>query len=115
MSARIIIVKKSTKFQLHILLYRFYLFLILFQAERAHALAQEAKENGVPLSTSVYNALLSCVGFLKEGAALRIEALKGLLAEMNEQVKILFSSRFIMRIVEVGSRYVEPNIKTLHS
>ncbi|CAH0721551.1 unnamed protein product, partial [Brenthis ino] len=56
-----------------------------FQAERAHVLAQEAKENGVPLSTSVYNALIGCVGFLKEGASLRIEALKGLLVEMNEQ------------------------------
>ncbi|CAF4854866.1 unnamed protein product [Pieris macdunnoughi] len=56
-----------------------------YQAERAHAFAQEAIEKGVPLSTGVYNSLLSCVGFLKEGTALRIDALKGLLAEMNEQ------------------------------
>ncbi|CAK1551948.1 unnamed protein product [Leptosia nina] len=56
-----------------------------YQAERAHALAQEAMEKGIPLSTSVYNALLSCVGFLKEGTTLRIEALKALLSQMNEQ------------------------------
>ncbi|XP_049865455.1 protein PTCD3 homolog, mitochondrial [Pectinophora gossypiella] len=56
-----------------------------FQAERAHMLAEEAKEKGIPLSTGVYNSLLGCIGFLKEGTALRIDALKGLLLEMNEQ------------------------------
>ncbi|XP_047545960.1 protein PTCD3 homolog, mitochondrial [Vanessa atalanta] len=56
-----------------------------FQAERAYALTQEAKEKGIPLSTSVYNSLLGCIGFLKEGVSLRIEALKGLLVEMDEQ------------------------------
>ncbi|CAG4941282.1 unnamed protein product [Colias eurytheme] len=56
-----------------------------YQAERAHALAQEAIENGILLSTDVYNSLLSCVGFLKEGTALRIDAMKSLLAQMNEQ------------------------------
>ncbi|XP_046978802.1 protein PTCD3 homolog, mitochondrial [Vanessa cardui] len=56
-----------------------------FQAERAYALTEEAKEKGIPLSTSVYNSLLGCIGFLKEGVSLRIEALKGLLVEMNEQ------------------------------
>ncbi|XP_034825130.1 small ribosomal subunit protein mS39 [Maniola hyperantus] len=56
-----------------------------FQAERAHALAQEAREQGIPLSTSVYNSLLGCVGFLTEGVSLRVEALKSLLNEMNEQ------------------------------
>ncbi|XP_026327030.1 protein PTCD3 homolog, mitochondrial [Hyposmocoma kahamanoa] len=56
-----------------------------YQAERAHALAQEALEKGITLSTNVYNALLGCVGFLREGTALRIDALKSLLNEMNEQ------------------------------
>ncbi|CAH2237241.1 jg11211 [Pararge aegeria aegeria] len=56
-----------------------------FQAERAHVFAQEAREKGIQLSTTVYNSLLGCVGFLKEGVNLRIEALKGLLHEMNEQ------------------------------
>ncbi|CAK1578571.1 unnamed protein product [Parnassius mnemosyne] len=56
-----------------------------YQAERAHALAQEAIEQGIPLSTSVFNSLLSCIGFLKEGTTLRIEALKTLLSQMNEQ------------------------------
>ncbi|KAI5641169.1 pentacotripeptide-repeat region of PRORP domain-containing protein [Phthorimaea operculella] len=56
-----------------------------YQAERAHALAEEAREKGIPLSTEVYNSLLGCVGFLKEGTALRIDAMKGLLQQMNEQ------------------------------
>ncbi|XP_041972653.1 protein PTCD3 homolog, mitochondrial-like [Aricia agestis] len=56
-----------------------------YQAERAHVLAKEAIEKGIPLSTSVYNSLLGCVGFLKEGTVLRIEALKSLLGEMNQQ------------------------------
>ncbi|XP_013174951.1 PREDICTED: protein PTCD3 homolog, mitochondrial [Papilio xuthus] len=56
-----------------------------YQAERAHLLAQEAMEKGIPLSTSVFNSLISCVGFLKEGTTLRIEALKTLLAQMKEQ------------------------------
>lgn len=51
-------------------------------------LAQEAVEKGIPLSTSVYNSLLACIGFLREGVVLRIEALKELLMKMNEQVKI---------------------------
>lgn len=59
---------------------------ILFQAERAHMLAQEALEKGIPLSTEVYNSLLGCIGFLKEGTALRTEALRALLVEMDEQV-----------------------------
>ncbi|XP_072941693.1 small ribosomal subunit protein mS39 [Epargyreus clarus] len=56
-----------------------------YQAERAHLLSQEAIEKGIPLSTSVYNALLGCIGFLKEGTLLRITALKALLGEMHEQ------------------------------
>ncbi|KAG6450726.1 protein PTCD3 homolog, mitochondrial [Manduca sexta] len=56
-----------------------------YQAERAHELAQEALEKGIPLSTSVYNALIGCVGFLREGTTLRMEALKSLLTQMNEQ------------------------------
>ncbi|XP_023938171.2 protein PTCD3 homolog, mitochondrial [Bicyclus anynana] len=56
-----------------------------YQAERAHVLAQEAREQGIPLSTTVYNSLLGCVGFLKEGVTLRVEALKSILNEMNEQ------------------------------
>ncbi|KAJ0179470.1 hypothetical protein K1T71_005182 [Dendrolimus kikuchii] len=56
-----------------------------YQAERAHMLAQEAIEQGIQLSTSVYNSLLACVGFLREGVVLRIEALKELLMKMNEQ------------------------------
>lgn len=56
------------------------------QAERAHALANETLENGIPLSTNVFNSLLSCVGFLKEGTALRIDALKALLMQMKDQV-----------------------------
>lgn len=48
-------------------------------------LAQEATENGIPLSTDVYNALLGCIGFLKEGTGLRIDALKATLAQMDEQ------------------------------
>lgn len=60
-----------------------------FQAERAHALSQEAIEKGIPLSTEVFNSLLACVGFLREGTALRAEALKGLLTQMGEQVRII--------------------------
>ncbi|XP_050672303.1 protein PTCD3 homolog, mitochondrial [Leptidea sinapis] len=56
-----------------------------YQAERAHVLAHQAIENGLQLSTSVYNSLISCVGFLKEGTILRIEALKTLLVEMSQQ------------------------------
>lgn len=56
-----------------------------YQAERAHLLAQEAIEKGIPLSTNVYNSLLGCIGFLREGVVLRIEALKDLLMKMNEQ------------------------------
>ncbi|XP_068627800.1 small ribosomal subunit protein mS39 [Battus philenor] len=56
-----------------------------YQAERAYALTQEAIEKGIPLSTSVFNSLLSCIGFLKEGTTLRIAALKDLLNQMNEQ------------------------------
>nr|XP_049696838.1 protein PTCD3 homolog, mitochondrial [Helicoverpa armigera] len=56
-----------------------------FQAERAHALTQEAIEKGIPLSTAVFNALLGCVGFLREGTTLRIEALRSILVQMNEQ------------------------------
>ncbi|XP_013185888.2 small ribosomal subunit protein mS39 [Amyelois transitella] len=56
-----------------------------YQAERAHMLCQEAIEKGFQLSTSVYNALLGCVGFLKEGTQLRAEALRSLLQEMNQQ------------------------------
>ncbi|CAB3235945.1 unnamed protein product [Arctia plantaginis] len=56
-----------------------------YQAERAHALTKEAIEKGIQLSTSVYNSLIGCVGYLKEGTALRIEALKALLVEMREQ------------------------------
>ncbi|XP_053600276.1 small ribosomal subunit protein mS39 [Plodia interpunctella] len=56
-----------------------------YQAERAHMLSQEAIEKGIPLSSSVYNSLLGCVGFLKEGTQLRIDALKSLLQQMNEQ------------------------------
>ncbi|XP_075972245.1 small ribosomal subunit protein mS39 [Anticarsia gemmatalis] len=56
-----------------------------YQAERAHSLTLEAIEKGIPLSTSVYNSLISCVGYLREGTALRIEALKTLLNQMNEQ------------------------------
>ncbi|KAL0839744.1 hypothetical protein ABMA28_016385 [Loxostege sticticalis] len=56
-----------------------------YQAERAHALSQEAIEKGIPLSTEVFNSLLACVGFLREGTALRAEALKGLLTQMGEQ------------------------------
>lgn len=63
---------------------------LFFQAERAHALTKEAIENGVPLSTSVYNALIKCVGYLREGTALRIEALKTLLVEITEQVCFCF-------------------------
>lgn len=59
-----------------------------FQAERAHMLASEAIEKGLQLSTSVYNSLLACVGFLREGTQMRIEALKSTLAQMNEQVRI---------------------------
>ncbi|XP_028163775.1 protein PTCD3 homolog, mitochondrial [Ostrinia furnacalis] len=55
-----------------------------YQAERAHILSQEAIEKGIPLSTSVFNTLLSSVGFLKEGTALRAEALKSLLTQMAE-------------------------------
>lgn len=50
-------------------------------------MCQEAREKGIPLSTSVYNALIGCVGFLREGTALRIDALKSLLVEMEEQVR----------------------------
>ncbi|CAH0628727.1 unnamed protein product [Chrysodeixis includens] len=56
-----------------------------YQAERAHMLASEAIEKGFQLSTSVFNSLLGCVGFLREGTQLRIEALKSTLAQMNEQ------------------------------
>ncbi|XP_061706379.1 small ribosomal subunit protein mS39-like isoform X2 [Cydia pomonella] len=56
-----------------------------YQAERAHMLYQEALEKGIPLSTDVFNSLLSCIGFLKEGAALRMDALKDLLRQMAEQ------------------------------
>ncbi|CAH2062952.1 unnamed protein product, partial [Iphiclides podalirius] len=56
-----------------------------YQAERAHALANEALDNGIPLSTNAFNSLLTCVGFLKEGTVLRIEAMKSLLTQMNEQ------------------------------
>lgn len=63
------------------------MFVLIFQAERAHAMSQEAIEKGIPLSTSVYNSLIACVGYLKEGTALRIEALQNLLTQMNEQVK----------------------------
>ncbi|XP_026765066.2 protein PTCD3 homolog, mitochondrial [Galleria mellonella] len=56
-----------------------------YQAERAYVLTQEAKDNGIKLSTSVYNSLLGCIGFLKEGTALRTETLKSLLVEMEEQ------------------------------
>ncbi|KAH9641898.1 hypothetical protein HF086_011648 [Spodoptera exigua] len=56
-----------------------------YQAERAHNMAQEAISKGIPLSTSVYNALIGCIGFLKEGTALRIEALKNILGQMNDQ------------------------------
>lgn len=56
-----------------------------YQAERAHAMANEAIEKGILLSTSVYNSLISCVGYLKESTALRIEALQALLKQMNEQ------------------------------
>ncbi|KAM3968051.1 small ribosomal subunit protein mS39 [Aphomia sociella] len=56
-----------------------------YQAERAYMLIQEAKENGIQLSTCVYNSLLGCIGFLKEGTALRTETLKSLLTEMQEQ------------------------------
>ncbi|KAJ8727118.1 hypothetical protein PYW08_015515 [Mythimna loreyi] len=56
-----------------------------YQAERAHMLTTEAKEKGIPLSTGVYNSLIGCVGFLREGTALRIETLRSLLAEMHEQ------------------------------
>ncbi|CAG9091060.1 unnamed protein product [Plutella xylostella] len=55
-----------------------------YQAERAHMLAQEAIEKGLVLSTDVYNSLLSCVGFLKEGTTMRTEALKATLAEMHK-------------------------------
>ncbi|CAG9792120.1 unnamed protein product [Diatraea saccharalis] len=55
-----------------------------YQAERAYMLCQEAIEHGIPLSTSVFNTLLGCIGFLKEGTALRIETLKQLLAQMEE-------------------------------
>lgn len=56
-----------------------------YQAERAHNMAQEAISKGISLSTSVYNALISCIGFLKEGTALRIEGLKTILGQMNAQ------------------------------
>ncbi|XP_028038026.1 protein PTCD3 homolog, mitochondrial [Bombyx mandarina] len=56
-----------------------------YQAERAYELSQEAIEKGIPLSTGVYNALLGCIGFLREGATLRIEALKSTLMQMKEQ------------------------------
>ncbi|XP_032512042.2 small ribosomal subunit protein mS39 [Danaus plexippus] len=56
-----------------------------YQAERAYALSREALENNIPLSTDVYNSLLVCIGFLKEGVTLRVEALLELLNEMNQQ------------------------------
>ncbi|CAH0397568.1 unnamed protein product [Chilo suppressalis] len=56
-----------------------------YQAKRAHMLCQEAIEQGIPLSTSTFNGLLGCIGFLKEGTSLRVEALKQLLAQMEEQ------------------------------
>ncbi|KAJ8725153.1 hypothetical protein PYW07_016111 [Mythimna separata] len=56
-----------------------------YQAERAHMLTMEVKEKGIPLSTGVYNSLIGCVGFLREGTTLRVEALRSLLAEMHEQ------------------------------
>ena len=51
-------------------------------------LTQEAIEKGIPLSTNVYNSLIACVGYLREGTALRVEALRSLLGEMHQQVRM---------------------------
>lgn len=60
----------------------------MFQVDTAYELYKECQNNGIPLSTNVYNGMLSAVGFLKENSEMQWQMICEILQDMKSQVCI---------------------------